>query len=373
MADDMGEKTEEPTQKKLDDARKKGNTPKSQDLTAAIIMAGVTLMLILLAPFVARSLLQVTYLNLHPQTVTEDLTISGLLPALFSTAAHLAIATAPAFLIMTFIGTVANVVQVGLNLTGEPLKPDLKKISPIKGVKKLFSMKSIVKACLDIGKFLAITTVVVLYIDSRFSDLAAIALLPTKDAIALAGRMIVELAILVVLALIVLGVLDFTYQKFQHTKDNRMTKQEVKDERKSTDGDAEMKGRRMRMAREMAAQRLGADVPTADVVVTNPTHYSIALRYDPKSMAAPTVVAKGADFIALRIRQIANQHDIPIVERPPLARALYAQCDPGQQVPIQHFEAVAEILAYVYRLNDNAQQVQQEVNEQQQEHEQANT
>lgn len=365
MADDMGEKTEEPTSKKLDDARNKGNVPKSQDLTAAIIMSGVTVLLILLAPFVARSLVQVTYLNLHPETITYDLTVPALLPALFNTAGHVAVAVVPAFLIMALVGALANIFQVGLLITGEPLKPSLNKINPGKGIKKLFSLKSIVKASLDIGKFVAITVVVVLYIDSRFEDVTAITLLPIHAAVTLAGRMVVELAALVVFVLIVLGVLDFTYQKYQHTKDLRMSKQEVKDERKSTEGDMEMKGRRMKMAREMAAQRLGSSVPTADVVVTNPTHYSIALKYDPKTMAAPTVVAKGADFIALRIRQIANQHDIPIIERPPLARALYSQCDPGQQVPIQHFEAVAEILAYVYRLNENAEQVKRDVNEQQ--------
>lgn len=351
-ADDMGEKTEEPTAKKLADARKKGNIPKSQDLTAAIIMLGVTIIMVLLAPLVARSLLQVTYLNLHPQTITYDLTVPGLMPAIMNTIGHTAVAVAPAFLIMAFVGALANVVQSGLLVTGEPLKPNLNKMDPIKGTKKLFSMRSIVKACLDIGKFVAIATVVILYIDAKFSELSAMAFLPTNASVALAGRMIVELAILVVLVLIVLGVLDFTYQKYNHKKENRMTKHEVKDERKSTDGDMEMKGRRMRMARELAAQRLGSSVPTADVVVTNPTHYAVALQYSPDSMAAPKVVAKGADYIALRIRQIATASGVPIIERPPLARALYAQCEPGQQIPIQHFEAVAEILAYVYKLND---------------------
>ena len=356
MADDMGEKTEEPTAKKLADARKKGNVPKSQDLTAAIIMLGVTIIMILLAPLVARSLVLATYINLHPDSTTYDLTVSGLLPAIINTIAHTIVACLPAFAIMAFVGALANVVQIGLNLTGEPLKPNRNKMDPIKGTKKLFSLKSVVKACLDIGKFVAITIVVVLYINGRFDDLAGLSLLPTNAAVALAGRMIVELALLVVLVLIILGVLDFTYQKYQHKKDNKMSKQAVKDERKSPDGDMEMKGRRMRMAREMAGQRLGADVPTADVVVTNPTHYSVALKYDPERDAAPKVVAKGADYIALRIRQIAGTHGIPIVERPPLARALYAQVEPGQQIPLQHFEAVAEILAYVYRLNEkNAQ------------------
>ena len=179
-------------------------------------------------------------------------------------------------------------------------------------------------------------------------------LLSIINAVEIIADLMLIVALTVLAILILLAILDFLYQKWQTTQDLKMTKHEVKDERKSMEGNPEVRAKRMKMARQMAMQRLGRDVPDADVVVTNPTHVSVALKYDSEMMAAPRVVAKGADFVALRIRQIAATHGVPIVERPPLARALYARCEVGDEIPERDYEAVAEILAYVYRVSGEA-------------------
>jgi len=172
-----------------------------------------------------------------------------------------------------------------------------------------------------------------------------------RTAVVLGLRAIVELMVWMLVALLIIGFADLKYQKWQHRHDNKMTKQEVKEEQKSMDGDPEMKQRRSRVAREIAMQRVQQDVPSADVVVTNPTHFSVALKYDSNTMAAPEVIAKGADYVALRIREVARVHGVPVIERPPLARALYRGVEVGQAVSPEHYEAVAEVLAYVYRID----------------------
>jgi len=175
--------------------------------------------------------------------------------------------------------------------------------------------------------------------------------LALKPCVIGVGSLLFDLALRLLAVLLLLGVIDFAYQRWKHSKDMRMSKQEVKDEMKQTEGDPEVKRRRMRMQQQIAMQRISASVPKADVIVTNPEHISIAIKYDADRMHAPMVVAKGADFLAMRIRQVALQHGIPIVERKPLARALYREVAVGQEVPPDFYTAVAEVLAYVYRLS----------------------
>jgi flagellar biosynthetic protein FlhB len=244
--------------------------------------------------------------------------------------------------------------QFGLLFTMEPLTPKLDRLNPIAGVGRLLSRRNLVKTVMNTLKLIVVVTVSWLYLRSRLATVAGLPLLDTFQGAALIAKLVIELAIWLLALLLVMGGADFLYQKWQHTQDLKMTKEEVKDERRNMDGDPAVKGRRMRLMRDMAMQRVAAAVPRADVIVTNPTHYSIAIQYDEKTMRAPRVVAKGVDHMAMRIRHLAMIHKVPIIERPPLARALYAGCEVGQEVSPEFYQAIAELLAYVYRLESKA-------------------
>jgi flagellar biosynthesis protein FlhB len=354
VAEDLGEKTEDPTGKRLGDARNRGQVPKSADFSAFIIMAGAVVAMVAFAVGILSGMARITRHILSEGVLASDITGAD-------TASHLALIgnevvrmILPIMAMMCFVSIVAHLIQTGPMIATKALEPKIEKLNPITGAKRFFSKRSYVKGGLDLLKLIAVGGVATLVIMMYWDRLIAMAGIPVAQAVRELGEMMVVLAAWILAVMLVLGVLDYLFQKWQHTQDLKMTKQEVKDERKSSDGDLEMKARRMKIAREIALQRVAADVPKADVVVTNPTHYAVALKYDQERMHAPRVVAKGADFLAMRIRQIASMHGIPIVERPPLARALYAQLDVGQEINADHYEAVAEILAYVYRLEQQS-------------------
>lgn len=350
MAEDMGERTEEPTAKKRSDARSRGQTAKSQDLSAAIIMAGATGVIFILGPIAFRSMLNVTRHSLGPNGLAQTTSLDETIGELSKSGWEVCVAVLPAMLIMSVICAIAQIVQVGFMFSLKAMEPNLNKFNVVKGFAKLFSKRSVVRGSLDLVKFAALLAAVFAALSGYQDDVAALPMLSIMEGIEKIAEMILVTALYILFVLTILGILDFTYQRWQMTQDLKMTKHEVKDERKSMDGNPEVRARRMKMAREQMMQRLGAEVPQADVVVTNPTHFSVALKYDPNKMGAPRVTAKGADFIALRIRQIAAAEGVPIVERPPLARALYGRCDVGDEVPEREYEAVAEVLAYVYQL-----------------------
>lgn len=351
MAEDLGEKTEQPTARKLNEARERGQLPKSSDLSAAIVMIGATVAMILFGGSVLggagvymRHTLDVMLpADLVGRRVQTDMTLT------FDQIVRLLV---PLMLLMLLVAYIAQVVQVGFMFTVKPLEPKLSKLNPIAGAKKFFSRRSLIKGGMDTLKLAVIGAVVTLVISLHWTEVLGLASLPILLAVKEMAILMLKVAIVALAVLIVLGLLDFIYQKWQTTEDLKMSKHEVKDERKSSEGDADVKARRLRMARQIAMQRLQRDVPEADVIVTNPTHFAVALKYDADRMGAPRVVAKGADYLALRIRYIAAAHGVPIVERPPLARALYAQVKIGREVPVEHYEAVAEVLAYVYRLEE---------------------
>jgi flagellar biosynthesis protein FlhB len=351
MAEDMGEKTEQPTSKRLSDAREKGEVGKSQDLTAAIIMTGALVLMVVFAQSTLVRMVSLTRHNLDPETVASSLLIGDLVGDLNQTAYQMALVLAPFMFLMVLISGLAQFLQVGWLLSAKPLAPKLDKLSPLKGFKRLFSKRSLIKGGLDVLKFALVGGIAILALSFERELIAALPALTVVQAVLVAGAIIVRVAIWALLMLIFLGLADFAYQKWQRKQDLKMSKHEVKDERKSMEGDMEQKAKRLRMGREIAMQRLQMDVPKADVIVTNPTHFAVALKYDKESMDAPRVIAKGGDYMAMRIRQIATTAGVPIVERPPLARALYHHVDVGQQIHPEHFEAVAEVLAYVYRLD----------------------
>jgi flagellar biosynthetic protein FlhB len=351
MAETGQDKTEEATPRRRAEARRDGNVAKSTDLTAAIMLLAAILGLQVLGGRLfggMRHMMETVLGSGHAVNPAraDDLMAMGL----YLTRSMAAILV-PFTLLILAAGLIACVGQVGFMVTGKPLVPSPKKLNPIKGVQQLFNARAAIRLVMSLGKVVLLTGIasVVIYLDlqkiMRTSELSV------GGAYALSAQMIFELALILAATLIVLAILDFSFQKFQHSRDLRMTKQEVRDEMKRMDGDPMVKQRRQRVARQLALQRIGQAVPGADVIVTNPTHYAIALKYDSNSMTAPKVVAKGADYLALRIRQLGMTHGIPLVERKPLARALYANVEVGQEVPEEHYAAVAEVLAYVYRIS----------------------
>jgi flagellar biosynthesis protein FlhB len=257
----------------------------------------------------------------------------------------------PVSLIVLAAGVVGCLGQVGFLLTGKPLVPSMGKLNPLKGIQQMFSARSVVRLALSLLKLIVLGAVAAAVMYTELDQMLHITELSSGPAFALATALVFRLALVLAVLLLVLAAIDWWYQRFQHGKDLRMTKEQIKQEMKNMDGDPLLKQRRARVARQLAMARMSQAVPKADVVITNPTHYAVALKYDRATMQAPKVVAKGADFMALRIRQIAVANGVPLVERKPLARALYADLDVGQEVPPEHYAAVAEILAYVYRIS----------------------
>ena len=350
MAEDLGEKTEDPTQKRLTEARERGQVSRSADLSAAIILSGAAALLYIFGFEIFGGMGSYMRLTLEPETLGAGLHLDSVEQSIrLAVSVSLRLLT-PVLLLMALIAWLEQLGQVGWNFTTKPITPKFDRLSPAKGLKNIFSKRSLVKAGLNIAKLVVIGGVAYIVIHSGEQRLAASPALTPAGIFLLTTRLVTELGLWILAVLLIIGIIDRTYQTWQRTQDLRMSKQEVKDERKSTEGDPETKARRMRIAREMVRQRLRSAVPQADVVVTNPTHYAVAIKYDSDSMNAPRVVAKGADFLALQIRLIASANSVPIVERKPLARALYHGVEVGQEVPPQHYAAVAEILAYVYRL-----------------------
>lgn len=352
MAEDLGEKSEEPTPKRQQDAREKGNVARSQDMSAAILLAVATIVLWLgTGPMFEGFHLLITG-TLDGSIVGNTVAGSEVMALITYTSNFMMMYVLPVLAAAWLAGYIATFWQIGWLFSPQAVQPKLNKLNPINGFKRIFGISGLVKVSLDSLK-VAIVVIVSAVTIKQFTDrMLVLPHLTALQAMGEMGRMMLELAIRVVAVLLLLGLLDFFYQRWKHQNDLKMTKHEVKDEMKQSEGDPEVRQRRMRMQQQIAMQRISSAVPNADVIVTNPEHISIALQYDATSMHAPKVVAKGADYLALRIRQIALAHNIPIVERKPLARALYKDVKIGQEVPPQFYHAVAEILAYVYRLGE---------------------
>jgi flagellar biosynthetic protein FlhB len=350
MAEDLGERTEQPTGRRLGEARERGQVAKSQDLTAAtdliaavvMIAAGGGAALAVFAGMMRRVL--------DGQTAGGWLDATSIRTTVVWVGLQGAKVLVPGLLILMAMGLLAQIVQVGWHVSTEPLAPKLTRLNPFAGIGRIFSTRNLAKTGVNSVKLVLVGIVATILIYKMLPAIAALPALEMLPALYKTARMGLDLAIWLLAVLLLLGLIDYFYQRWQHTKDLRMTRQEVKEERRSMEGDPEMKARRFRMARELAMHRIQQAVPKADVVVTNPTHFAVALQYDQANMRAPKVVAKGADLLALRVRQVAAAHGVPIVERPPLARGLYWGVEVGREIDPEFYEAVAEVLAYVYRL-----------------------
>ena len=352
MPDEMGEKTEDPTPRRRQEARDEGNLARSQDLTAGLALVGAVLLLAAFGTQMLGTMRALMVAMLSGDTVADPAR-GGDVGAFVALGMRLGLQMfIPVALGVMVIALFSGVVQVGFLATLKPLQPKLSKISPLKGFKQLFSLKALVRLGMSVAKVAVVMGVAAVCIYMDLPRVITLIHLDAEPLMAAAAALVWSLAFKIAMVLLILGVLDYAYQKWQHEQDLKMSKQEVKEEFKKMEGDPMIKQRRAQVARQLALQRLSHDVPEADVVVANPTHFAVALSYRGERMNAPKVVAKGADYMALRIRQIAAAHGIPIVERPPLARSLYRGVEVGQEIPPDQYAAVAEILAYVYRLNE---------------------
>lgn len=344
-----GDKTEAPTPRKRMEAREQGNVAKSQDLTAAIGLLSGLMLIYIYSQSMFGQLLDITRLLGVPVIRAGDL-----VEPVGMTASAVMWMLLP-FMIFIMIFTICGMLlQHGWLFSPKKLKPDASKLNPIKGAQQIFSGQSLARFVMGLLKFAIMGVIAWWVITGQIDQLLASSGLPVIGVLSMGSSMVYDLALKLAIVLLILAILDFLWARHRHEESLKMTKQEVKDEMKRMDGDPGVKRRQRETQMRVAMQRLNNDVPQADVIVTNPTEYAVALKYDESAMDAPRVVAKGTDLLAARIRQLANTHGIPIVQRPPLARALYAQCDPGQVVPPALYKAVAEVLAYVYQLNGRA-------------------
>lgn len=350
MGDD-DDKTEEPTQKKIDDAYKDGNVPKSQD-TAAILPIIVALAsLYFFFPMIIATTKKiyvdcVTYYPVDGLNKTNMMSLS--IPIIFETVKMIFVIAVPT----AIAGVLGNIAQFGFNFTTKPLEPDFKKIDPIKGMKNLFSMKKMidgVKITTKVGVAFGVGFYIFLGFIEELPTVVSFNMFQQLDWLV---DKIIILASIMVIIFAVFAALDLVITRKDYFDKLKMSKQDLKDEYKNTEGNPEIKGKIKQKQMEMAKQRMSSAVPNADVVVTNPTHYAIALKYDKEKSGIPMVVAKGMDNLAQKIKEIARENDVPIVENKPLAQALYKQVDVDQHIPDELFGAVAEVLAYVYKANN---------------------
>lgn len=347
--DDDASKTEDPTGKRLDDARGKGHVPVSQDVKHLFVLSSVLAVVALLGPWMASDLTHalVPFMELAHQMPLDR---GGLASALGRIAIDVAIILAFPILIVLIGILAASWLQNGFLFTSGPLAWDLNKLNPITGFKRMFSLNGLVELVKGLIKIGIIATIVGVVLWPRMR-------VPDRFTFQSPAQMLHDLFDLTVLILvtiiavqIIVALADYLYQRWNYARQLRMTKQEVKEEYKQMEGDPHIKARIRSIRMDRARRRMMAAVPTADVVVTNPTHYAVALKYDPTSMAAPRLVAKGTDLVALKIRELAEENDVPIVENPPVARALHATVEIDAEIPPDQYRAVAEIISFVFKL-----------------------
>jgi flagellar biosynthetic protein FlhB len=352
MAEDTGDKTEAPTPRRREEAREQGQIARSQDLTAAALLLGSLLLLKWSGDGIVGALktLVAEMLDVSSATAADKgLVDLGIVRAV----GLVARAMAPLMVGLFVLSVVINVVQVGFHLHPKRVQPNFAALNPLKGLQSLFGKRNggPVRAGMVLLKTFLIAMVAYSAIADRIGLIITAQQLEFVQIFGLGADILYSVAMRIGILLLILAILDFGYQKWRIEQQLKMTKQEVKDEMRRMDGDPKIKQRRRQIAHQLATQKLRKDVPTADVIVTNPTHFAVALKYDSDSMRAPRVVAKGQDFMALRIREIAAASGVPILERPPLARSLYSLVQVGQEIPEQFYSTVAEILAYVYELS----------------------
>lgn len=344
-----GEKTEKATPKKRQESRKEGQVAKSMEISAASILLLVFGCLMMLGDYFKTRTVGL-FTDVFTNRLTMDVTPQNVMMMFSEYGIQIVLLLAPIFGVAVLVGLLANYVQIGFLLTGKPLMPKFSKLSPIKGFKNMFSMRSIVELLKSVFKMSIIAILVYNVIWGTRGNLAKLSELSGDQILSFTAGLTLELGLKIGACLFVLAILDYIYQRYEYEKNLRMSKQDIKDEYKKMEGDPLIKGKIRERQRRMAMQRMMQEVPKADVIITNPTHFAVALKYEGSEMEAPQIVAKGQDYLALRIKDIAKQHGVITMENKPLARALFQRAEVGDSIPADLFQAVAEVLAYVYKL-----------------------
>jgi len=345
------EKTEQPSAKRLEEAVEKGDVAKSQELNSVAVIIAVLLVFKNFSSYMGNNLQEfMGYFYQHSSLLALNQSSLPEIMALVLKA--FASVVGPVLLGVLLLAMISNVGQIGFVFASKALIPDFKKLSPMQGLKRMFSSRSLVEMVKGILKISIIATIGYSVVTSYFDDFLVLSHRTILQISALTAEVIFELTFKVALALLVMAIADFAYQKYEYQKKLKMTKTEVKDETKQSEGDPKVKGKIKAKQQEIVRQRMMSDVPNATVVVTNPTHYAIALKYDPADKSdAPKIVAKGKNLIAQKIKEIAAQNNVPVIENKPLARSLFAACEVGSEIPMALYQAVAEVLSQVFKNN----------------------
>ncbi|MBT6284531.1 MAG: flagellar biosynthesis protein FlhB, partial [Rhodospirillaceae bacterium] len=343
------QKTEEPTQKKLDDSRKKGQVATSREVSNWFMILAGTIIIAMISPSMSSGIksVMIKFLAVPHAMPVEAGNLADIIGSVATDIGFIMIVPMLLLLVAAFASTM---VQNGLVVAVDRIQPKLERASPMAGAKRLFSLKSLVEFAKGILKITIVGTVATMLMLPSFSGLEQLVTMEMGGAAEVLHSLVSKLLFGVLSVVTIIAAIDFLYQRFEHMKQMRMSRQEIKDEFKQSEGDPMVKARLRQVRQERARQRTVAAVPEASVVITNPTHFAVALKYDMDDMAAPVLLAKGQDFLALNIREVAAEHNIPIVENPPVARALYANVEVDEEIPQEQFKAVAEIIGYVFRL-----------------------
>lgn len=345
------EKTEPATPRRREEARRKGQVFKSQELASALLVLAAFTGLYLLFPYMVgefQDLVAWSY-SLNPEQVATIAGLSGILVSVILSFVRL---TFPLLALVMVVGLLSNVSQAGFILSGEPLRFRPDRINPVEGLKRIFSRRALVQLVKSIAKLVIVVVTTYLLLRQFLRPVSLLALMELKEGARFVGHLTLRLGLHSGAVLLVLGIMDLYYQRWEYERSLMMSKQELKDELKQVEGDPQIRGKIRERQRQMASRRMMEDVPKADVVITNPTHYAVALKYDAREMSAPVVLAKGKGYLALRIKEIASAHEIALVENRSLAQGLYWGAEIGEEIPAEFYQAVAEVLAFIYRMRN---------------------
>lgn len=346
---DLQEKTEEATPQRREDFRKQGQVAQTRELSSALALFGLSLLIYFMGRLFLEQFFSI-YNEMYGQQILSAIKTGDIFPSFVYALKKIFLLTLPVYVMTFAFGIASSVVQIGFLFSEETLKLNINKINPIEGLKRMFSMKALVEGLKALFKFSLVGLVIYLVLKSEVQAIPKLMYSEGMQILYYIGTLVVKTMLCIGALMTLLAGLDYIFQRFDMEKQMRMTKQEVKEEVKSREGDPLIKARIRKIQKEMANKRMMADVPKADVIITNPTHLAIALKYDPNKYAAPVILAKGADHMAKKIRELAEKNEIPIVENKPLARTIFKTLEVGQVIPRELFEAVAEVLAYVFRL-----------------------
>jgi len=346
---DESQKTEEPTPRRLEEARKRGQVVYSREVANWIMLFAATLLVMMAGPGLMSDMQAAlkTFLSEAHNYPTDSTGLLKLVKGVFLTVAGI---LAVPFLVLIAAGILSGFIQAGPLFTFDPIKPDISKISLIRGFNRLFSLRSIMEFLKGIFKLIVVSIAIYVVLSPYFDTAEHFVGQDFGAAMYDLRTLFFKMMAAALVVLFVLAIADYLYQRYEFMQKMRMSKQELREEQKQTEGDPQVKARLRQLREQRARQRMMQAVPEADVVITNPTHYAVALKYDMKEMDAPQMVAKGVDVIAQKIREVAEENKVPIVENPALARALYDSMEIEQTIPREHFKAVAEVISYVFKL-----------------------